>query len=70
MILECVHRGNRIGLRTCEHCGNKGVAVITYTCNLYGECTLVRYQVGQGEMVCEECPDQTPTLQFPVDREG
>lgn len=69
-MLDCIHRGNRVGLRTCEHCDNKGVAMIAYTCNLYGECTLARWRVGQGEMVCKECPDQTPKNQPHRDRAG
>jgi hypothetical protein len=63
MNIPCDHRGSRIGTHTCRHCDHRGIEIIVYTCKLYGECTLVPWKHGQGEMVCEVCPDNTTALQ-------
>lgn len=61
-ILPCSHRGARIGTHKCQTCGPKGRSIIVYQCALYAECTLVPWRMGQGEMICENCPDITTTL--------
>lgn len=65
-MLPCNHRGARIGTHKCQTCGQQGTSIIVYQCALYAECTLVPWRLGQGEMVCEICPDNTTALGIPA----
>lgn len=64
----CLHRGEGIGQKTCNTCGNRGKPVNTFRCSLFGECSIDRYQVGQGEAVCKECDSRVSVLKPKWDR--
>lgn len=60
---DCVHRGKRIGQRSCEQCGSRGQIEPLYECQIHGQCTRSKYMVVlQPEKICVGCQDyKAPT---------
>lgn len=60
--LACVHRGEVLGERECETCGQRGRPVPLYACALHGQCVLRVYSTVPskmaGDQVCSRCPDR------------
>ena len=58
-VVPCVHRGEAMRTVPYELCGCDGRTEQVLQCNVHGECTMRKYQVGQAVKNCIDCLERS-----------